>query len=406
MVKELKHILEIFVKYLPSIRLIFTGLILFFVAIIQAQEDQNWTNENVEFSGYIKYLNTSTFQDFDAIINDNLLHNRLKLKVYIDDHLTTAVEIRNRIFWGNTIQATPDFAAFIDADNQDIDMSINIINRSALLFHSKIDRLYIDYHKNKWQVTLGRQRINWGKNLAWNPNDLFNTYNFFDFDYEERPGADALRVQYFISGNSSVETAINYTDKWDENTTAVKYNFHYFDYDFQVLAAKYLKDYTFGIGWEGAIKSIGIKGEFSYFFPRNKATISDDVLVGSISFDYYFKNGLSINAAALFNSGGIKNTNSFDPEQFNSTTLSAKNLMPNRWSYFFQAAKPLTPAIGTSISTIYAYELNGVYIMPQFSYQISQNWDFDTIAQLFYGKQNESFSNIQNSVYLRFRWSF
>ena len=404
--RGIKHILEFFAKCLPSIRSGLIGILLFFASIIQAQEGQNWTKENIEFSGYLKYLNTSTFQDFDAILNDNLLHNRLKLKVYLDDHFTTAIEIRNRIFWGNTIQLTPGYATFIDSDNQDIDLSINIIDRPALLFHSKIDRIYIDYHSDKWQLTLGRQRINWGKNLAWNPNDLFNTYNFFDFDYEERPGADALRVQYFISGNSSIETAINYTNEWADNTIAIKYNFHYFNYDFQVLAAKYLKDYTFGIGWEGAIKNMGIKGEFSYFFPQERTNVTDDVLVGTVSLDYYFKNGISVNAAALFNSGGIKNSNSFDPSQFNNVALSAKNIMPNRWSYFLQASKSLTPAIGTSLSTIYAYELKGIYMMPQFSYSISQNWNFDTIAQLFYGKQDESFSNIQNSVYLRFRWSF
>ncbi|HVB02111.1 MAG TPA: hypothetical protein VNE41_00190, partial [Chitinophagaceae bacterium] len=26
---------------------------------------------------------------------------------------------------------------------------------------------------------LGKQRINWGKTLVWNPNDWFNTFNLF-----------------------------------------------------------------------------------------------------------------------------------------------------------------------------------------------------------------------------------
>jgi len=403
MTKEIRHTLKFFV--FSSQQTMFV-MVFFFITIANTQEKQSWINENFQFSGYVKYLNTSTFQDLDAILNDNLLHNRLNFKVYLNNQFTTTFEIRNRVFWGNTIQSIPNYSAFIDSDNQDIDLSLNLIDKQAFLFHSKIDRLYIDYHSNKWQVTLGRQRINWGKNLAWNPNDLFNTYNFFDFDYQERPGVDALRIQFFTSDDSSIETAINYTNEWKNNTFAVKYNFHQFDYDFQVLAAKYLEDFTVGIGWEGAIKNVGIKGEFSYFFPQEKTMITDDVLIGSLSFDYYFKNGISINTATLYNSGGIKNSSFFDPIQFNSVELNAKNLMPNRWSYFFQASKALTPAINSSLSTIYAYELKGVYIMPQFGYSISQNWDFDTIAQLFYGKQEDNFSNIQNSVYFRFRWSF
>ena len=34
-------------------------------------------------------------------------------------------------------------------------------------------------------------------NLVWNPNDLFNAFSFVDFDYEERPGSDALRIQKY-----------------------------------------------------------------------------------------------------------------------------------------------------------------------------------------------------------------
>jgi hypothetical protein len=45
-------------------------------------------------------------------------------------------------------------------------------------------------------------------------------------------------------------------------------------------------------------------------------------------------------------------------------------------------------------------------MMPVISYGIAQNLDFDTTGQIFYGKQNDKLSNILNSVYLRFRYSF
>lgn len=384
-------------------KIIFVAL--FFMILANGQDKDNWFNENTQFSGYVKFLNTSTFKNFNSIANDNLLHNRLNLKIYASEAFTVSVELRNRLFWGNSVQNIPNYADLID-ENQNIDLSVNIIDEPALLLHSKIDRLNIDYRAGKWQFTIGRQRINWGKNLVWNPNDLFNTYSFIDFDYEERPGADALRVQHFLSGDSSLEAVINFVKDGADNTLAFKYNFHKYNYDFQVLLAKYLEDYTIGIGWEGAIKTVGIKGEFSYFIPQEKGNTHDDVLVGSVSLDYYFKNGISVNSSVLFNGGGIRNSNSFDANQFNSLELNAKNLMPNRWSYFFQISKSLTPAINASMSTIYAYELKGLFLMPQFGYSISQNWDLDMIAQVFYGKEDDNFSNVQNSIFLRFRWSF
>jgi hypothetical protein len=368
------------------------------------QENNNWAKEHISFSGYIKFLNIGTFQDFDAMLNDNLLHNRLNLKIYLDEHFTVNLELRNRALWGDSVRLIPNYASSLDNGNQDIDLSLLLVDKPALLVHSKIDRLSLNYQSDKWRFTIGRQRINWGKNLVWNPNDLFNTYSFFDFDNEERPGTDALRIQYFTSGNSSVETAVNYRNNWDDTTLALKYNFNKFSYDFQVLAAKYFDDYMMGIGWEGAVKDIGVKGEFSYFIPQDRA--KESLLSASVSLDYYFKNGISLTASTLFNENGVKEVTAFNPVNFNSFQLNAKNLMPNRWSSFLQISKTPTPAVNLSFATIYAYEIRGFFMMPQFSYSLSQNWDFDTTAQIFYGKPNDKLENIANSVFLRFRWSF
>ena len=74
------------------------------------------------------------------------------------------------------------------------------------------DRLFIEWNKEKWNIRIGRQRINWGINLAFNPNDIFNAYNFLDFDYEERPGVDAARVQYYYGSFSGLDlVTVSYT---------------------------------------------------------------------------------------------------------------------------------------------------------------------------------------------------
>ena len=58
-------------------------------------------------------------------------------------------------------------------------------------------------------LRIGRQRINWGVNLAWNPNDLFNAYSLIDFDYQERPGSDAIRFQYYMGDLSVLNLQYN-----------------------------------------------------------------------------------------------------------------------------------------------------------------------------------------------------
>ena len=87
-------------------------------------------------------------------------------------------------------------------------MSWNILTEKSFFLNTTIDRLWVDFNYGKLQVRAGRQRINWGQTLIWNPNDIFNAYSFFDFDYIERPGSDAVRVQYYPGSSSSVEAAV------------------------------------------------------------------------------------------------------------------------------------------------------------------------------------------------------
>ncbi len=378
-----------------------------FVCIMEsiAQEKRSWASEHLTLSGYVKFLNTSSFVSLDSIANDNLIHNRTNLKVYANDNLTLALELRNRLFWGTSVRSFPDFSSTVKNPNQDIDLNAFLLDEPAILMLSTIDRLYVDYHKGKWQLVVGRQRINWGKNLVWNPNDLFNAYNFLDFDYEERPGADAVRAKYFTSGDSSLEFAISYAHVWKDNTLAIKYNFNKHQYDFQFIAAKFLNDYTLGMGWEGVIKDVGFKGELSYFMPNDRAE-GNNSFVGSVSFDYYFANDISVNISTLYNSAGAGDVDFFGGSLANNATIDAKNLMPNKWSLFGQVTKTFTPAITGSLASIYAVDLNSVFLTPQFTYNISQNWDFDVTGQIFYGKQENEFKNLGNSIFLRFRYSF
>ena len=73
-------------------------------------------------------------------------------------------------------------------------------------------------------MRIGRQRINWGVNLAWNPNDLFNAYSLIDFDYQERSGVDAIRFQYYTGEMSSIEFAIQPGENIDKSIIAALFD--------------------------------------------------------------------------------------------------------------------------------------------------------------------------------------
>ena len=172
---------------------------------------------SASLNGYLSNMQSVMFENADGQwVSDNLVHNRLNFKTYFGSHLRFNAELRNRFMYGETVKYFPGYADLIDKDQGWQDLTWNLASDSSYLINTSIDRLFLDFSLGRFQLTVGRQRINWGMNFVWNPNDIFNSYSFFDFDYVERPGSDAVRLQMYINSTSTFEMVgkINQDDQW------------------------------------------------------------------------------------------------------------------------------------------------------------------------------------------------
>ncbi len=377
-------------------------LIALLTTTLSAQEskEKNWS-----LQGYTKSLqslfNISIPGIGDQTISDNFLHNRLNFNWYPSDNWTFKAGLRTRFFFGEFTRLQPDFKASLnDAGNDVLNLTILNIGDKNIL-HSYLDRAYFQYNKDNLEIRFGRQRINWGINTVWNPNDLFNAFTFTDFDYEERPGSDALRVQYYIGYAGSIEFAIKAFDNTDEITAATLYKFNKWNYDFQVLAGWSQKDIVLGGGWAGSIKDWGFKGEFSWF----NSTIEeiDNNFVATISADYSFENSLYWANGILYNKSGTS-TNSANIFNFE---LSARNLYPYKWSVFTSVGYPITPLFNMNLALIYSpIEGHPLFLTPTFTYSLGQNLDVDFVSQIILQDTSERYGSDIQAFFLRVKWSY
>ncbi|NNE56042.1 MAG: hypothetical protein HKN32_08485, partial [Flavobacteriales bacterium] len=301
-------------------------------------------------------------------------------------------------------EATELRAAALDTDNGLVDMSWVLMDRNAAILHTTLDRAYVSYSKGKLEVDIGRQRINWGINLAWNPNDLFNAYNFIDFDYQERPGSDAIRVQYYTGELSSVEIAVSPRNSLEKSVAGGIYRFNKAGYDFQVLAANYFTDFAVGGGWAGNIKNAGFKGEVTHFIPKEDQV--ENATVAALTIDYAFRNGIYLNVSGLLNSDGATSQDAGGPVFLTNQELTARNLMPSRFTSFAQVSGAITPPLNVSASLLYLHGFDIVFVMPTVAYAISNNWETDITGQLYFGDSGDGFQNLGNAIFLRFRVSY
>ncbi|MEP0985716.1 hypothetical protein [Ekhidna sp.] len=354
--------------------------------------------------GYVKDLLSVNIAD-DSTTIDNLIHNRLNFKWFPTDQINVKVELRNRLFWGETVKYVPQYGELIDVNNDYFDLSV-MKGRKSLLFHSMIDRAYVEWYKDDWELRVGRQRINWGINVVWNPNDLFNAYSFFDFDYEERPGSDALLVKKYTGVASSIEIASTIADDFDEMVIAGNWKWNKWNYDFQLLAGKAREDITFGLGWAGNIKDAGFKGEVTYFSPYTGDGKNE--LLASVGIDYSFESSLYLNGSFLINSAAPV-TPGFQESinLFSTDRLTAKDLSPFRYATFLQTSYSFHPLINGGIATIYYPSArNALFINPSVTVSLKSNLDLDLISQLYYDQFFKAYKSQARLIFIRLKWSF
>ena len=369
----------------------------------QAEETpRRWT-----LSGYLKNMQTGLFVDNplqEPFQLDNLIHNRLNFRWFPAEEWLFRAELRTRIFYGDVVENTPNYGQVIDDVNNDhFDLSTVLLEGKYGVFHTMLDRIYLQYQKNDWEISLGRQRINWGINTVWNPNDIFNAYNFTDFDYEERPGSDALRIKRYTGFASSVELVAKAADSWRETVIASRWQFNQWNYDFQVLTGYFMDRWALGGGWAGAIKNTGFKGEWTAFFPLQEEQSGTSFAL-SLGADYIFTSGFYLNGGYLYNSNG-QNRGSIT-ELF-SFELSAENLYPYRHAIFLQGSYPVSPLINSGLAIIYSpVEVHPLFLNPTFTASIANNWDLDLIGQIVLNEQGNSYQSPVQALFLRVKWSY
>ena len=382
-------------------------IILIDLASINAQDqvESKW-KDKISFSGYLRYMNSSSVINSDSTIKDNLIHNRLRIKLDLNSRFNAVVEMRNRAFFGQATKINPNLGNILNNDMGELDLSFVPYDQKELVIHSIFDRAYIKYSSDKWELRIGRQRINWGVNLAWNPNDLFNAYSLIDFDYQERLGVDALRLQYYIGEMSTIEISAQPGMNIDESIFAGLWKFNLNGSDFQFLFGNYYEDVAIGFGLATNIKNAGVTIESTYFNPKNNSKTSEG-LSTSFSVDYSTKSGIYFNSSFLFNSLG-STKKSTDDNLFGSflTDISAKRLMPSKLTYFTQVSGNFTPAINGSMTIFHMKGEEMLLIMPSITYELKENLDTMLLAQLIYNQIESNFNSMGVGIFLRCAYNF
>lgn len=373
-------------------------------------------SQSVSLSGYVKdmqgvyYLenpiplgNGRTFQWSTY----NQVHNRLNLEWTPVNSLRFEAGIRNRLLAGKLVKDIAGYAGMMEKDDGLLDLSWNLVDQPDWFLNTSIDRLYLEYTLNHLQLRLGRQRINWGINLVWNPNDLFNAFSYIDFDYEERPGSDALLLTWYSSATSSLDLAVK-TDSSRKLTLAGRYVFNVEAYDIQVIAGKNTDDALVGGGFSGSVGPVSLRGEGSVFIPLTSGSGTRTTVSATVSADYTFENELYLHTAFLYNGMGTTQLGTGVSLLNPAASLSAKNLSVGKYEVFGQLSYPLNPLTNLSLAGMLNPADGSAYMGPTATVSLQDNLELMLTGQLLMGGSGSEYGFMGNTYagFARLRWSF
>lgn len=353
------------------------------------------------YRGYVKELGALSFTDnIDQFRFDNIIHSRLENTFRLSESIRVQGDIRLRLFNGYTVQNFPGYAEILAFDPGFQDLSTNLIASDKAILNLQSDRLHIGFEHGNWSVTAGRQRLNWGKTMAWNPNDLFNTYAYLDFDYEERPGTDAIHLAYSWSYASSLEIAYKAVRSHAESVFAAMYRGSLGTYDVQFLTGRYQRHWMGGAGWSGYLGTAGFKGEISVFVPDSDR---DAFATASIGTDYMFSNGIFTTVELLYNGGHQVGGSSLAGL---SAPPSATDLFVTESAGFISLAKTVNPLLGLQLGYLGGISDPLHILIPQLTYSLAQNLDLLILAQISGGRTIKTYTRHTNAVFVRVKWVF
>jgi hypothetical protein len=372
-----------------------------------------------DYNGYAEDLLSTTNYSFNNDrYYDNLVHARLNTRWYPNSNLTEALELRMRAYYGSTVENTTNFVGQIKSQHEFTQLDAVLWNQKMSVGYLQVDRAWLDWNEKNLEVTLGRQRIAWGTSWVWNPTDIFNPYNVLDFDYPERPGVDALRVQYYTGPVSKFELSVRPGKTKRGWIAAGLWSTNKWNYDFNLLAGIKEDRWIAGGSWAGSILGGGFRGEFTVsqkpslldqfqnsYVIVNANQLSDfshPLISFVLSGDYTFTNSFYIHTEALYNNNGkTAYTGLYQQEAADLGMLSAA-----KWSIYQEFAYDITPLIRGSIFGLFNPSDDSYVLVPSVTYSVYTNVDLLVLGLIFEGKTYTEYGNYGQSVYVRLKYSF
>lgn len=316
--------------------------------------------------------------------------NAWKANVVMDNELLVSDFARSSDF-DSIRQRNHRWLAFWDMDTTSVD-------DDHLYVRHGLYRATLAYDRPQVRVTVGKQRIAWGRSRLWYPLDLFNPISPWDFEQDERVGVDAAAVDWRFGDRGGLSVAYAPHRTFERTKAGVKASWGLGDYDLFLLGGIFQKDEVAGGGFDGSLGSGGLRGEFTV----TRADTGRRFLRAVLGAEHHF-NKVSIVGEYFYNGGAEDNdVNLFlFSYPFSNRVLSLQKHLLAGWIKY----EPM-PLLKLNLYGSYDFEGKSSFLNPHLQYDMTRNLELAAGIHRFWGDENSELGNFQTVYYAIAKWSF
>ncbi len=359
-----------------------------------------YSQAEIEISGYYKniFLSSKTVitPTEDYLLDINRL--RLQFNGDIGENTTFNFEYDNEVLLNNYLSTQQFKQQKLLSDPGYFNLQSTYLDTSAAYARQLLYRGYITSSFSDIDVTLGRQRISWGTAYMWNPMDILNPFNPLQLERAERPGVDAILLDWNAGDLTRISLVNALHDSGSSSSTALRARSNFNGFDMSLLAGEFRGKQITGFDFSGQAGQVGLKGELTYTQPQgNKAYIQ--AVVGA---DYTFAGTFFMEFEYYYNGQGTTDRNQYNYNLlFNGTVQS---LAQHYLGLFIGG--DITPLLRFENVLIFNLDDKSYFLYPSLGYSLGEDITLSLGLQLFNGKNGTEFAAINNLYFAQLQWFF
>ncbi len=324
---------------------------------------------------YKTYFSESKFPDEDSYSSQLTSTFRPKFTYSPNESYTFYVAYGLSLDWQNKAQPilslpkTKQAYRVADLDEELYSSDKRNQKSSRFLLNQNLDRFYVSYSKNAFNLNVGRAPIAFGSSKILNPTDVLTPISYQTLDKEERVGIDTVRVNYSLGALSLLDVGYVLGHKMDfaESAVFARFKTNVWSTDTSIMLMDFQENFMAGIDLSRSIGKASAWLESAYVIPKyfneDEKKNLKNYLRTTVGFDYKLTESIYSYIEYHYNGAGAS-----DPKRY--------IFLQNQTAYkeggvYLSGAHYVAPGMTYELSSL--WKLTGQFLLNLNDYSIFNN---------------------------------